>query len=505
MSQNTILAMRSITKEFPGVKALDSVSLEVRTGEIHALVGENGAGKSTLMKVLSGVYPTGTYHGDIEIDNRHQQFHSIKESEQAGVAIIYQELALVKQMTICENIFLGSEIATSGIIHWDRALKATKKILEEVGLDLDPLTRIINLGVGHQQLVEIAKALSKKAKILILDEPTAALTIEETELLMAIIRKLKERGVSCIYISHRLNEVFALADRITVLRDGKTICTRETKELTQKQLIAHMVGRELNQLFPKGHRTPGEVVMHIDHWSVFDEESGDIALRDISLEIRKGEVLGIAGLVGAGRSELLLSLFGVWGKRISGEIRLQGKRLSIKNPHDAIKAGISLVTEDRKRFGLILGMDVEKNITLASLEKIAYNNVIINQNEEVKASRHYVSELAIKTPSIEQLAGNLSGGNQQKVVLSKWLMTEPKVLILDEPTRGIDIGAKSEIYTIINSLVEKGVCVVLVSSELPEILGMCDRVVVMHEGRISGELATTDATQEKIMHLATGS
>ena len=500
-----ILEMQEITKEFPGVKALDKVSFKVKKGEIHALVGENGAGKSTLMKVLSGVYPSGTYQWKIVLNGDEKSFANIKDSEKAGIGIIYQELTLIKEMNICENIFLGSEFAKNGVIDWDKSLSETTKILKVVGLDIDPLVNVVNLGVGQQQLLEIAKAISLKVQILILDEPTAALTNEETMLLLNIIRKLRDSGVTCIYISHRLNEVFEIADMITVLRDGRSVCTEKTSNMNENKLISKMVGREITQMFPKKKHQAGKTILSIKDWTVYSEETGDIALDNISFEAKQGEILGFAGLVGAGRSELMMSILGAWGKKLSGKIQINEKLVKIKNPHDAIKAGISLVTEDRKRYGLILDMNIEKNTTLAALDKISDYKFVINKNEEIKSSRKYVKELNVKTPSVEQLTRNLSGGNQQKVVLGKWLMTEPKILILDEPTRGIDVGAKTEIYQIMNDLIDKGVCIVMISSELPEILGMSDRILVMHEGKISGELSAENADQEKIMYYATGS
>lgn len=499
-----ILEMINITKEFPGVKALSDVSFRVKRGEIHALVGENGAGKSTLMKVLSGVYPAGTYSGQIMVNGREQHFRSIKDSEKAGIAIIYQELALIKQMNICENIFLGNEITDNGIINWDKAFVETKKVLEEVRLDINPSTKILNLGIGQQQLVEIAKAISKHADILILDEPTAALTEAESDNLLQILMELKDKGVTCIYISHKLNEVFRIADRITVLRDGKTICTEDAKKLNEDKVISLMVGRELTERFPRKKHTPGDVVLEVNNWTVYNPEIPEKKIIDnVSFYAKKGEILGIAGLMGAGRTELVMSIFGSYGSHVSGEIKLNGKKLKIKNPRDAIKAGISYLSEDRKRYGLVLMMDIKNNITISSLDKIS-NFTVINDNEEIKAGNNYVSDLRIKTPSVEQKAGNLSGGNQQKVVLGKWLMTEPKVLILDEPTRGIDVGAKFEIYNIMNNLVDKGVCIIMISSELPEILGMSDRILVMHEGEINGELSWEEATQEKVISYATG-
>jgi D-xylose transport system ATP-binding protein len=499
-----LLEMRDIVKEFPGVRALDGVTFQVRRGEIHALVGENGAGKSTLMKVLSGFYPAGTYSGEILIGGKVQRFSTIRDSEKAGIAIIYQELALVKQMTVAENIHLGSELTRGrGVVDWNHTFQAAARVLKEMGLKLSPAARVIDLGVGSQQLVEIAKALSKDAKLLILDEPTAALTEAETETLLGILEKLKQRGVTCIYISHRLREVTRIADRITVLRDGRTIVTDDKPAMSEERMIQNMVGRALTNMFPRRPRTPGETVLEVRRWTVKDPVTDDVKVNDVSLSVRKGEILGLAGLMGAGRTELVMSLFGVWGKRVGGELLLDGRPVTVRGAGDAIAAGISLVSEDRKRYGLVLGMDVKENSTLASLSRIARLSVI-DKNEEIKLTEKYVRELRTKTPSVEQKVGNLSGGNQQKVVIAKWLLTRPKVLILDEPTRGIDVGAKVEIYNIMNDLVDQGVCVVMISSELPEVLGMSDRILVMHEGKLTGTLGHDEATQEKVMFHATG-
>ena len=499
-----ILEMNNITKEFPGVKALDNVTFKVKKGEIHALCGENGAGKSTLMKVLSGVYPAGTYTGDILLNGQQQHYSSIKDSEHAGIAIIYQELALVKQMSICENIFLGNEKVRRGFINWDESYVETQKVLKEVRLNLNPLTKVSNLGIGQQQLVEIAKAIAKNAEVLILDEPSAALTESETENLLQILNELKSKGVTCIYISHKLNEVFAIADTITILRDGKTICTENKKDITENVVISKMVGRELTQRFPRKAHTPGEVVMEVSNWTVYNPLLPDQKLIDnVSFCIRKGEILGLAGLMGAGRTELCMSIFGAFGLNVSGEIKLDNKTIHIKNPKKAIKHGISYVSEDRKRYGLVLGMDIKNNSTLSSLEAMSKLS-LINGNEAIKRTNQYVEDLRIKTPSIEQKCGNLSGGNQQKVVLAKWLLTKPKVLILDEPTRGIDVGAKFEIYNIMNKLVDEGVCIIMISSELPEVLGMSDRILVMHEGKLTKDFCWQDATQENILTYATG-
>ncbi len=504
---SNILEMKNIVKEFPGVRALDDVSFQVKPGEIHALVGENGAGKSTLMKVLSGVHPHGTYEGDIVVNNEHQRFTNISDSEAAGISIIYQELALVPQMTVAENLFLGAEKGASYRINWDHATKEAMNYLKEVNLDVSPDTLIKNLGIGRQQLVEIAKAIAKKARILILDEPTAALNEQDSENLLEILRQLRGRGVTCVYISHKLEEVLAIADTITVLRDGKTVATHDQRgsdRLDESQIVSLMVGREITERFPRVEHTPGETVLQVKDWTVQDPYNPDKkVVEDVSFDIRKGEILGIAGLMGAGRTELMMSLFGAYGKRLSGEMIMNGKPIDIHNPGDAIRAGIAYVTEDRKGKGLVLGMDIRENTTLAALKNLSRLSVI-NRFEEIKETEHYVQSLRIKTPSIEQKAKNLSGGNQQKVVLGKWMLTRHFVLILDEPTRGIDVGAKFEIYNIMNGLVEQGVCIVMISSELPEVLGMSDRVIVIHKGRVNGDLHWSEASQEKTMLLATG-
>ena len=496
--------MRHVSKSFPGVKALQDVNFDIRKGEIHALIGENGAGKSTLMKILSGVYGFGTYGGEVVLDGEVKRFTSLRDSERAGIAIIFQELALIKQMTIAENVFLGAEILKApGIIDWNETYRKTSEALKAVGLKLNPATRVADLGVGSQQLVEIAKALAKNARLLILDEPTAALTETEADNLLGILAGLRSSGVTCIYISHRLREITRIADRVTVLRDGKTILTEEKSAMPEERMVSTMVGRELTELFPRRARQPGETVLSVQHWNVRDPVTGELALRDISFEVRKGEILGIAGLMGAGRTELVSSLFGAWGTYESGSVRLAGVPARFASPREAIQAGLALVSEDRKRYGLVLGMDVKENSTLASLARIARLGVI-DKNEEIKRSDRYVTELRTKTPSLEQKVGNLSGGNQQKVVLAKWLLTTPKVLFLDEPTRGIDVGAKVEIYNIMNDLMEQGVCVVMVSSELPEVLGMSDRILVMHEGRLTGSFLRDEASEERVMRSATG-
>ncbi|ANB56746.1 heme ABC exporter, ATP-binding protein CcmA [Anoxybacillus sp. B7M1] len=497
------LEMMDITKEFPGVKALDRVSFKVKKGEIHALCGENGAGKSTLMKVLSGLYPVGTYSGTIRIDGQEVMFRHIVDAEKAGIAIIHQELALVKEMTVGENLFLGREPKKFGIVQWDELYYEAEKWLKKVGLDIAPQTKMQSLGIGQQQLVEIAKALAKQAKILILDEPTAALTESEVEILLGILEQLRSQGVACIYISHKMPEVFRLADSITVLRDGKSIATLSRTKTNEDQIVSLMVGRELTERYPYMKRNPQEVVLEVKHYSVWHKDKPMKVNHDIDLSVRKGEIVGIAGLMGAGRTELAMSLFGAYEGKVEGEVWIEGKKVRIRTVQDAIREGIALVTEDRKRLGLVLGMDVKANTTLASLKNMSKFGVI-NQNEELKWSQNYVQELRTKTTSLETPVGTLSGGNQQKVVLAKWLMAKPKILILDEPTRGIDVGAKYEIYHLMNKLAEEGVAIIMISSELPEILGMSDRILVMREGRIVKQFTHEEATQENIMMAATG-
>jgi D-xylose transport system ATP-binding protein len=509
VSQN-ILEMRHIGKKFPGVVALDDVDFSVKEGEIHALVGENGAGKSTLMKILSGVYPFETYSGEVAVNGQVAAFKAIKDSEKAGVAVIYQELALVKYMNVGENIFLGNEILNkNGLIDWDATLLRAKEALDEVGLSINPTVKVINLGIGTQQLVEIAKAVAKKARILVLDEPTSALTEKECEHLLNLLRTFKEKGITCIFISHKLKEVFQIADRITVLVDGKTKGTYEADELTEDKLISLMVGRELTQQFPPSNRKPediakNEIALEVKNWTVYDPELIDkIALDNINLYVRKGEILGIAGLMGAGRTELMLSILGVWGKKSSGEALLFGKPVPTRSPSDVIGAGINYLSEDRKGKGLVLIQNVKDNMALPSLYSRLNSTGLINQDSELSAVEQMIQALKIKTPSVEQFVQNLSGGNQQKVSLGKWLLTKPKVIILDEPTRGIDVGAKYEIHSIMQNLAEQGIAIIMISSELPEILGMSDRILVMHEGKVSGEVLKSDATPEKVMSYAT--
>ena len=501
-----ILEMKNITKEFPGVKALNEVSFKVEEGEIHCLVGENGAGKSTLMKVLSGVYPHGTYKGDIIFNGEIQKYQNVRDSEKAGIAIIYQELALIPEMTVYENIFLGHEIKKGGTIDWNETIVRASKMLERVKLNVNPATLIKDLGVGKQQLIEIAKALSKNVKLLILDEPTSALNENDSENLLVLLKELKSQGITSIMISHKLKEVISVADTVTILRDGKTICSLDSKksEIKENVIIKNMVGREIDNIYPKRNIKPTEEkVLELENWCGYDPKQGREILKDINLNIRKGEIVGIAGLMGAGRTELAQSIFGnPSGYRLKGNLIVNGAKRNFKQTSEAIKAGIAYVTEDRKGNGLILIQDVKQNISLANLKKISTNGRI-NENEEINIANGYKKNLNIKATSIAQIVGNLSGGNQQKVSLGKWLFVKPEILILDEPTRGIDVGAKHEIYTIMNELIEKGMSIIMISSELPEILGMSDRIYVVSGGRVSGELNIEDATQEKIMAMAT--
>lgn len=508
MTTGIILEMKKITKTFPGVKALENVNLQVKEGEIHALMGENGAGKSTLMKVLSGVYPHGSYTGDILYKGQVCEFKNISQSEQLGIVIIHQELALIPQLSISENIFLGNEQSRRGIINWNDTVIKTKELLQTVGLNESPGTLISSIGVGKQQLVEIAKALSKKVKLLILDEPTAALNEEDSENLLNLLLAFKKQGISSIMISHKLNEITKVADSITILRDGQTIETLDMVKdrITEDRIIKGMVGRDLTQRYPVREPNIGDTIFEVKAWNVYHPTQQDRkVIDDVNMHIRKGEIVGIAGLMGAGRTELAMSIFGKsYGKRISGEALLKGKKIQLNTINQAIDHGIAYVTEDRKHYGLILIDDIKRNITLTSLHKIS-RNTVVNANQEIVEAERFRSKLNIKTPSILQKTGNLSGGNQQKVVLSKWIFAGPEVLMLDEPTRGIDVGAKYEIYTIINQLASEGKGVLIISSELPELLGMCDRIYVMSEGRLTGEVTRQEATQEHLMKLMTKS
>ncbi|WP_457585476.1 multiple monosaccharide ABC transporter ATP-binding protein [Ensifer canadensis] len=499
---NIILEMRGITKTFPGVKALDNVSFKVREGEIHALVGENGAGKSTLMKVLSGVYPAGTYQGEIYYDGEPRRFSTISDSEDLGIIIIHQELALVPLLSIAENIFLGNEIATNGVIHWPQTFARTQELLKKVGLSEPPATLITDIGVGKQQLVEIAKALSKKVRLLILDEPTASLNETDSDALLKLLMEFRAQGMTSIIISHKLNEIRKVADQITILRDGGAVETLDckTEDVGEDRIIKGMVGRAMEDRYPPREPNIGETLLEVKNWNVFHQHHRDRQfLHDVNFTVRAGEVVGIAGLMGAGRTETAMSIFGKsWGHKITGDVLMRGKPVDVSTIPRAIDAGLAYVTEDRKQLGLVLINNIKENTTLSNLKAVASNGVI-DDRKEVKVASDYRSKLRIRSHSIYQETVNLSGGNQQKVVLSKWLFTNPEVLILDEPTRGIDIGAKYEIYTIINQLAAEGKGILMISSEMPELLGTCDRIYVMNEGRIVAELSKAEASQESIM------
>ena len=498
-----LLEMRGITKRFHGVTALSDVNLAVRAGEIHAVVGENGAGKSTLMKVLSGVFAHGEYEGAIHFEGQERQFGGIHDSERAGIIIIHQELALVPLLSIAENIFLGNEPSRLGVIDWFAAYAKTQALLRKVGLNERPSTLITDIGVGKQQLVEIAKALSKEVKLLILDEPTASLNEIDSDALLALLLELKAQGIACILISHKLNEIAKVADTITVIRDGSTVRNFDCRAgaVSEDDVIQAMVGRTLADRYPK--RTPqiGETVFEVRDWQVHHPEHADrLVVKDVNLVARRGEIVGIAGLMGAGRTELAMSVFGKsYGRKISGRVLLHGREVDVSTIEKAIRHGIAYVTEDRKGCGLVLDDDIQRNITLANLAGVSNAATVIDDGREFKVANEYRQKLRIRCANVFQQVVNLSGGNQQKVVLAKWLFANPEVLILDEPTRGIDVGAKFEIYTLMAELAAAGKCVVMISSEMPELLGMCDRIYVMNEGRFVGEFAGKEASQEKIM------
>jgi len=500
-----ILEINNLTKEFPGVRALENVSLKVKKGEIHSICGENGAGKSTLMSCISGVYPKGTYQGTVFFKGHEASYFSVKDSEKEGLAIIHQELALSPYLSIYENIFLGHMQTRAGIINWNKYIKESKKFLETVGLQEPPETIVSKLGVGKQQLVEIARALSKKTELLILDEPTSSLNDDESQKLLDLMLELKKQGITLVMISHKLQEVLRVADTVTILRDGRTINTYDAKNdnLTEEMIIKDMVGRDLTHRFPERTSSPGETVMEVKNWTVYHPDYHNIKVVDnVSFYLRKGEILAFCGPMGAGRTELMMSLFGrSYGFRSEGELFINGKRCIFNNTRSAINSGLGYISEDRKSLGLVLIQDVKTNIAHASLNKLSKFGIMDNQ-KEIKAAERYRKELNIRTPSVDQIVRNLSGGNQQKVVVSKSLLADPEIFIVDEPTRGIDVGAKTEIYGILNNMISSGKSIIMISSELPEALGMADRIYVMNDGLIKGVLNKEEATQEKIMQLA---
>lgn len=499
-----VLKAENIVKKFPGVVALKNVSFELRAGEIHALCGENGAGKSTLIKLLSGIHAHGSYEGDFLINGEPAKFRSLADAERAGIAVIYQELALVNDMTVGENIFLGSEPRSAvGLIDWPKVHRDTRLLLQKFKVEIDPGLPVAKLGVGQKQLVEIVKALSKDSRILILDEPTAALAEHEVLILLEILRDLRSQGITSIYISHKLDEVFAISDRITVMRDGSSVVTLEARQTNKTEVIKHMVGREITDLFPRRSAKRGPAVLEVENVSVTNPQTGESFLSEINFSLHAGEVLGLGGLMGAGRTELLMHLFGVWGRRGSGTVRLDGRELPGCRPDEIIRRGLALVSEDRRRYGLILEKAIGFNLSLSSLRNLT-SHCLIDRALEFKRNSHFFESLRVKAPTMEAMVGKLSGGNQQKVVVGKALMTEPLVIFLDEPTRGIDVGAKLEIYEIINQLTDAGKAVVLVSSELPELIGMSDRILMLHEGRVAGAFSRAEATPEKLLAAAMG-
>ena len=502
MKNEFILRIENVTKDFPGVRALSDVSFNVKKGEIHGLCGENGAGKSTLVKILAGVYPNNTYQGKIYFNEKELKLtsSSIEEAINEGIATVYQELVFVPHMTAGENIFLGREPEDKGVINWNKLFSDTKEILTKYKLNVPLFAKLSSLSVGQQQMVEIAKALSHEINLLILDEPTSALSEAEVNYLMEILQNLKKNGVTCIYISHRLEEFFRIADNITVLRDGQVVDTVKTAETTEEKIIAMMVGREMKKRFPVKKSKPGEKILEVKNFSVSVQNKRII--KNVSFDLKKGEILGIAGLMGSGRTELVTALFGEYGKIVTGEILLEGKSIKIQSAEDAIRYGISLVPEDRKEMGLVLIQEIFKNISLPNLKEFS-TALNIDKHKELQECKKYADYLSIKTPSLFTITESLSGGNQQKVVIAKWLMSNPKILILDDPTRGIDVGTKYEIYNLINKLAENGVGIIMISSELEEILGMSDRITVMREGECAGTLDRKNATQERIMALAT--
>ncbi|MGL5458727.1 MAG: xylose ABC transporter ATP-binding protein [Cetobacterium sp.] len=500
-----ILEMKNITKEFSGVKALDNLSLTVREGDILSLCGENGAGKSTLMKVLSGIYPYGTFTGEILFNGEKIKNNSIRDSENLGIAIIHQELNLIQELSIVENMFLGNFKSKYGLMSFNEMCKEAKKVLEKLNLYKDPNTKIKDLGIGEQQLVEIGKALLKNVKLLILDEPTAPLTDKEVTILFEILKDLRKNGVTCIYISHKLNEVMELSNQVAIIRDGKMIGTKDKDDLTKENIIKMMVGRELGSLFPYESHEIGEPILEVKDFNVYENfSSNKFRVKNANFDLRKGEILGIAGLIGAGRTELVSSIYGAYKGKYCGEIKYFGKNIEIKSTNEAVKLGIAMVPENRKKDGIVGLLSVRENMSLSNIRNYSLYNFFIKENKELSDIVKMTKNMKVKTPSLDIPISSLSGGNQQKVVIGKNLLIEPKVLILDEPTRGIDVGARYEIYKYIFQLVKSGISIIVISSELPEVLGLSDRVLVMHEGEIKGILDNQDLTQEKIMEIAIG-
>jgi len=503
---DTILEMRAITKEFPGVVALDNVTLNVARGEIHAICGENGAGKSTLMKVLSGVYPHGSYSGDIVYDGKAREFYNLRDSEAEGIVIIHQELALSPHLSIAENIFLRNEIKRFGIINWNETNRRATELMDRVGLKENPNTPIKDIGVGKQQLVEIAKALSKEVKLLILDEPTAALNDEDSAHLLGLLRQLREQGITSIIISHKLNEIEMIADTTTIIRDGQVVESLDMtgSKVSQERIIKGMVGRDMENRYPTRVPEIGEEILRVENWTVYHpQDHSRKIVDDVSITVRRGEIVGLAGIMGAGRTEFARSLFGhSYGVNISGTVHIAGKEANVRTVSDAIRSGIAYATEDRKRFGLNLIEDIKRNVTLASLRDFV-KGLLVSSNEEFRKANEYRESMNIKAPSVLTVTNQLSGGNQQKVVLSKWINVNPEVLILDEPTRGIDVGAKYEIYLIIQRLASEGKGVIVISSELPELIGICDRIYAIAEGAITGEVTRDNADPETLMKFMT--
>jgi len=503
---NYILEMQDITKTFPGVKALSDVNIRIRPGTIHALVGENGAGKSTLINIISGVYPYGTYSGRYLLNGKEVKFRHIRDVEKAGVACIHQELNLAPDLSVAENIFLNEKPTKWGFVDFDAMHEQSRLVMEKIGLNTDPQNggispeeKVSQLGIGRKQMVEIAKALTKDVQLLLLDEPTAALTEAEVDILLELLDGLRKKGMAMIYISHRLDEVMRIADDITILRDGQSIETRQRKDLDKDTMIQLMVGRELTNLFPRVPHKRGDLVFELRNYSVKNPDiPGKYLIKDVNLKAYKGEILGVSGLMGAGRTELFTAVFGAFREKGEGDIFINGRKVTINGPQDALDNGFVIISEDRKKLGLNLMMSIKENTTMSALRRVS-SRYILDENKEVKHTKRYVKDIKIATPSIDTLVKNLSGGNQQKVVIAKALFCEPKIIILDEPTRGIDVGAKYEIYKIINQLVEEGVVIIMISSEMEEILGMSDRIITMSNGALTGEFDISEASQEVLM------